>query len=158
MTLDVLVVLACLVLGNPSSASPLKMAVQEHYNCPVLPVESSPLSVPQTTQAPAGNTGPYRGMGNQTTDVERWRDLVTAYFPDDVELVMCLIKWESGGNQYALNQEGSGARGLLQVMPFWATAFGYGISDLDIPDVNLTISVYVQQQQGWGAWSALSKC
>ncbi|TFH60886.1 MAG: hypothetical protein E4G90_09865, partial [Gemmatimonadales bacterium] len=119
---------ACLYFGGcdlppPEPSAEAIFFYCEYYNCPVLEVESLPHTHTPTTLAPPPAPDPtYRGMGNQTTDVEQWRSLVTAYFPGSVDLVMCLIRWESGGNPNAINQQGSGARGLLQVMPFWAEA------------------------------------
>jgi len=90
----------------------------------------------------------FRGMG---ADVERWRALVAVYF-DDVETALCLIAAESGGNPDARNPS-SGASGLLQVLPSWASVFGYKSSDLFDPAVNLEISAALYADGGWGHWS-----
>ena len=44
----------------------------------------------------------------------------------------------------------AGARGLLQVMPFWAGECGGG--DLYEPWFNLACGLHVYGQQGWTAW------
>lgn len=90
----------------------------------------------------------FRGMG---VDVERWRALVAVYF-DDVETALCLIAAESRGNPDARNPS-SGASGLLQVLPSWASVFGYKSSDLFDPAVNLKISAALYADGGWGHWS-----
>jgi hypothetical protein len=90
----------------------------------------------------------FRGMG---VDVKRWRTLVAVYF-DDVETALCLIAAESGGNPDARNSS-SGASGLLQVLPNWASVFGYEPVDLFDPAVNLEISAALYADGGWGHWS-----
>jgi hypothetical protein len=90
----------------------------------------------------------FRGMG---ADVEQWRPLVAVYF-DDVETSLCLIAAESGGNPDARNPS-SGATGLLQVLPSWASVFGYEPVDLFDPNVNLEISALLYADGGWGHWS-----
>lgn len=92
----------------------------------------------------------YRGMGS---NVEQWRPLVSQYFnPGDVDTVMCLIGKESGGNTNARNRS-SGASGLMQVLPGWASDFGYHPNDLFNPSVNLSISRYLRDNGGWNHWS-----
>ena len=95
---------------------------------------------------PTGST--FRGMGS---NVEQWRALVAVYF-NDVETALCLIAAESGGNPDARNPS-SGASGLLQVLPSWASVFGYKSSDLFDPAINLEISAALYADGGWGHWS-----
>ena len=90
------------------------------------------------------------GMGD---DPERWRSLVSLYFaPEDVDRVICLMGKESGGNPGARNSS-SGAAGLMQVMPFWASRHGYEYDLLFNPAVNLRIASGIRDEQGWGAWT-----
>jgi hypothetical protein len=90
------------------------------------------------------------GMGD---DVERWRPLAGLYFAvDDLDRLLCLMTAESGGNPDARNP-GSGASGLMQVMPSWAGVFGYSRADLFRPDVNLWVASQILDRQGWVAWS-----
>lgn len=99
----------------------------------------------------------YRGMGNQTTDVERYRPLAEAYFTGEVELALCVMKWESGGNPNARNTS-SGASGLWQVMPFWATSFDLASAEmLYEPGVNAWVASEIRRLQGWTAWSAYNR-
>ena len=91
-----------------------------------------------------------QGMGNQGSDVERWRGLVAAHFPANaVNTMLCLMRYESGGNPNATNPS-SGAAGLLQVMPFWWDHYG---GDRYDPDTNIRVARLIWDQQGYGAWS-----
>lgn len=92
----------------------------------------------------------YRGMG---TDVERWRGLVSAYFTN-VDAMLCIMAGESGGNPNAINQQGSGAAGLFQVMPFWWAAYGGNRYD---PEDNTSMAALIYSQQGYAAWPNTSK-
>ena len=51
------------------------------------------------------------------------------------ELVLALIEVESGFNRFAVS--GSGARGLMQVMPFWKKEIGHPRDNLFEPRTNL---------------------
>lgn len=107
-------------------------------------------ATPQPVSAPGDS-----GMGNQTSDVERWRGLVSQYFTD-VDHALCVIKYESGGNPTAVNAT-SGAAGLFQIMPFWWDAYGGNRFD---PETNIALASVIQSQQGWGAWNVVNdgKC
>lgn len=97
---------------------------------------------PVTTPIPSGCEG-----------VEQWRLLASAYFGwKEVDRVLCLMERESAGDPGAHNG-GSGASGLMQVMPFWAGRYGYHRSDLFDPAVNLWIAARIREEQGWRAWS-----
>lgn len=89
----------------------------------------------------------YRGIGS---NVEQWRGLVAAHF-SDVDRALCLMTYESGGNPNATSW--AGARGLLQVMPFWAEHLGLSPNALYDPATNIRVARYVYGQQGWWAWS-----
>lgn len=94
-----------------------------------------------------------RGMGDGADDVEQWRPLVAGHFePEDVETVLCLMRFESGGNPDAQNRS-SGASGLMQVMPDWAPVFGVSRSDLFTPEINLYIARRLRDDGGWNHWS-----
>lgn len=88
----------------------------------------------------------YKEMGS---GVEQWRGLVSKYFTD-VNKVLCLMGYESGGNPNATSY--AGARGLLQVMPFWAESLGISPNSLYDPATNIKVAKYVYDQQGWNAW------
>jgi hypothetical protein len=118
----------------------------------------------QTAQPTAGSTTqpeqegfPNRGMGNQTTDVERWTSLVQQYFPINYKDMLCIMSKESGGNPNAKNAH-STAMGLFQVMAsVWADAFGLEPENLYHPETNVRIAKKVYDQQGYSAWPNTSK-
>lgn len=89
----------------------------------------------------------YQGIGS---NVEQWRGLVGEYF-SDVDRALCLMRYESGGNPNA--KSWAGARGLLQVMPFWAESLGMSPDALYDPTTNIKVAKHVYDQQGWWAWS-----
>lgn len=96
----------------------------------------------------------YRGMGNGTTDVDKWVELIEIHFGDlgdeTTTRVRCLVRAESGGNPEALSY--AGAHGLMQIMPFWAEEFGITVESLYQPDVNMWVARKVYEIQGWEAW------
>lgn len=98
-------------------------------------------SPPQTTRPVDRSLG---------SNVEQWRGLVAGYFAD-VDRALCLMGYESGGNPTATSH--AGARGLMQVMPFWARSLGMSADALYDPATNLEVAAYVYGQQGWWAWS-----
>ncbi len=53
----------------------------------------------------------------------------------DPELVLAVIHVESGFDRFAVSA--SGARGLMQIMPFWKKEIGHPTDDLFNPRVNL---------------------
>jgi membrane-bound lytic murein transglycosylase MltF len=86
--------------------------------------------------------------------VEQWRPLVATYFgdiPGAVDICLCLMARESGGNPDAYNP--SGASGLMQVLSGWADNFGYTPADLFNPSVNLAIARALYDDGGWKHWS-----
>lgn len=83
-------------------------------------------------------------------NVEQWRGLVSQHFAD-VDRALCIMSYESGGNPTA--RSSAGARGLLQVMPAWAYAFGYQPDDLYVPAINISVARKVYDIQGWNAWN-----
>lgn len=86
--------------------------------------------------------------------VERWRPLVSIYFPDEeVDTAMCIIDHESKGNPDADNPTSS-ARGLFQVLgSLWAPHYGVARTDLYDPVVNTRIARDIWDNYGWWAWS-----
>jgi len=84
--------------------------------------------------------------------VEQWVPLVAGHFePEDRERILCLMGFESEGNPTAKNP--SGARGLMQIMPFWASEYGLEVDELFVPEINLWVARKVLDSQGWTAWS-----
>ncbi len=89
--------------------------------------------------------------------VEKWRPLVSVFFePSEVDRVMCLMILESRGDELAQNLS-SDAAGLMQVMPFWASHFGYSYTDLFDPVINLKVASNILDLQGWTAWSPYNR-
>jgi hypothetical protein len=87
-------------------------------------------------------------------DTERWRPLVSLYFPpDEVETALCIIGHESNGDPEADNPTSS-ARGLFQVLgSLWAPHYRVAHADLDDPIINTRIAVDIWEDYGWWAWS-----
>jgi hypothetical protein len=113
----------------------------------------NPQPAAQTTAGfatgPAPAPAPVSG-GN----VERWRELVSAYFPaGDVDRALCLMDHESGGDPDALNPTSSAA-GLFQVMPFWWDHYG---GDRFNPETNVRVAALIKADQGWTAWSPYNR-
>lgn len=107
--------------------------------------------------APSPKPSVYRGMGNGGSDVERWRSLVAEYFPNEVELALCVMRGESGGNPNAKNRK-STARGLFQILgSLWAPHFGVSYNDLYDPYLNVRLAAKIRQSQGWTAWSVYNR-
>ena len=89
-----------------------------------------------------------RGMGG---NVEQWTPLILVYFPEtDLNRVLCIMTYESGGNPNAYNP--SGASGLMQIMASWADNFGYEAGDLFNPSVNLEIAKALRDET-WRHWN-----
>ena len=91
----------------------------------------------------------YHGMGS---DVEQWRSLVAEHFAD-VELALCVMRYESGGNPSAASPTDD--HGLFQIhYPIWGPAFGVSRADLYNPVTNVILAQRIWELQGWQAWSA----
>ncbi len=89
-----------------------------------------------------------RGMGN---DVLQWVPLILVYFPEsELDLVLCVMAAESGGNPNAYNP--SGASGLMQILASWADDFGYVPADLFDPAINLAIARQLSDDS-WYHWN-----
>ena len=108
---------------------------------------------PSPTASPSSS---HRGMGS---DIEQWRGLISAYFPaDQVEMALCIIRYESGGNPGAKNPLSS-ARGLFQILAsLWAPHYGVAYETLYDPTTNTEIAADIWRNDGWSAWSTLSDC
>ncbi len=90
-----------------------------------------------------------RGMGN---NVLQWIPLILVYFPEsDLPRVLCIMKFESGGNANAYNSD-YGASGLMQILPEWAPKYGYTVGDLFDPAINLEIA-RILRDDTWRHWN-----
>ncbi len=91
---------------------------------------------------------------------ERWRALVSIYWPADlVDRAMCVLWHESRGREWIDNPR-SGAAGLFQIMPFW---WEKGLpseyrGDRHDPVTNVRAAYYIYTRQGWRAWTVLPLC
>lgn len=90
-------------------------------------------------------------------NVEQWRGLVAQHF-SDVDKALCVIRYESGGNPYARSYKD--ARGLFQLMFWWADHFGISRDSLYDPATNVRYAAKVLGAQGWRAWNVVKsgKC
>ena len=130
---------------EPFSPEPL---IFDYPDTPISLAESRLVNTHPPQPEPEAETYAFSGMGD---NVEQWRPLVAGHFePGDVNRVLCLMSKESGGNPTAKSH--AGARGLMQIMPFWAGDIGVSVSDLYKPEINLFAARHVKDQQGWGAW------
>lgn len=126
-----------------------------------------PASSPGTTAASPSTTTSASGDGGRSWDhppaVERWRSLVTSFFPSHrVEEALRIIDCESNGDPDAYNPY-SGASGLFQFIPStWATTApraGYAGASPFEPEANVASAAWLAneyQRQGeyyWQAWS-----
>lgn len=86
-----------------------------------------------------------------TYGVERWRALVSAYFPTEVvDQVLRVMTCESSGNPSAFN----GANyGLMQINAVHAAKVNGPLSRLYEPEENLRVAAIIWRDQGWGPWS-----
>ncbi len=125
--------------------------------------EAAPVLTPRTletidTAAPEeiASSGRPRDAGFPAA-VERWRPLVTEYFPDGwADWALQVISCESHGDPTALNRRTS-ARGLMQHLSrYWAgraAAAGWaGASPYD-PEANIAVGAWLLADGGTSHWS-----
>ena len=101
----------------------------------------------------------FTGMGNRTTDVERWRPLVEEHFePGDVPRALDIMRCESGGNPYAKNPT-STASGLFQHLKgWWGGAWGPAFDPFD-PNASVENAARLRYLNGgWSDWYASRHC
>ncbi len=85
--------------------------------------------------------------------ITQWVPLLEQHFPPDlVDNMLCLIRYESGGNPNAQNR--SGATGLLQIMPSWQNRWPGDYFD---PAWNIAMARRIYDIQGLGAWNPYNK-
>jgi peptidoglycan hydrolase CwlO-like protein len=129
---------------------------------------STTLAPPTTTTTPGAppvttTTLPPVSGGTFPPAVERWRPLVTTYFPADrVEGALQVIRCESYGDPDAYNPY-SGAGGLFQFLPStWATVSpraGFAGADIFDGEANIGTAAWLtgyyaaQGSDPWAAWA-----
>lgn len=120
------------------------------------PLQSA--SASSSKPKPTGDTG----MGS---NVEQWRDLVTQYFPGEVEMALCVIAGESGGNPNAQNPRSSAA-GLWQflrstwdkMVPRDVTGGSYDSGAVLDPVAATRAAAWLRHAAGWSQWNAAARC
>ncbi len=123
-----------------------------------IPSEGTTTTVAET----ATTTTPPASVGS---GVERWRGLVSAYFPADlVDQALRVIECESRGDPTARNPY-SGASGLFQFMSrtwSWASeGAGFGGADVYDPEANVASAAWLVDYSlatghsggAWGHWN-----
>jgi hypothetical protein len=164
LPIQALSIVACLWFGCPESEIP-EVYSPEPNTTHYLEVEPTAIALNQPIDlaepepvAQSTSQSANRGMGNRTSDVEEWRPLVAGHFnPEDVDMALCLMSFESGGNPNAKNPRSS-ARGLMQIMAsVWAEEYGFSYDDLYTPEINLFVARKVKDTQGWGAWAPYNR-
>jgi hypothetical protein len=99
-----------------------------------------------------------RSMGS---DVERWRTLVATYFVSEkVNIALCIMEHESGGNPDAKNPLSSAA-GLFQflqstwdgMIPNSVAGGSYDSGAPYDPEKNVRAAAWLQAAEGWSQWN-----
>ncbi len=160
-------VAAVLLVPSPGEPGPdltrlvtYRSACVDHPVCQTPPPPTAPEPTPAPTPEPAPvaaatppPSAPAPAALGSPAGVERWRELVAAYFPaDQVDRALQVMACESGGDPSAVNPS-SGASGLMQVMPFWADALALPHDALFDPATNLDVAAWIWGQGGWSHWS-----
>lgn len=133
------------------------------------PAATAPTTTTTTTPPPDGSTTtttapppPITG-GDFPPAVERWRPLVSSYFPPArVDGALTVIRCESYGDPNAYNPY-SGASGLFQFLPStWATVSpraGFGGASVFDPEANIGTAAWLtgyyasKGSDPWSAWA-----
>lgn len=94
--------------------------------------------------------------------VEPWRPLVAEYFAaGDVDLALCVISYESGGDPDAANPTSS-ARGLFQHLGrYWedrSRRAGWEGADILDPTANVAVAAWLAYYGGWSHWVTIRRC
>jgi Transglycosylase SLT domain len=119
--------------------------------------------VPARSPAPSNS-----GMGS---NVEQWRSLVAEFFPGEVDIALCVIRGESGGNPNAKNPNSSAA-GLWQFLkstwdktspddfgvPIEVTGGSYDSGAPFDPVAATRAAAWLRNAEGWGQWNAYRRC
>ena len=119
--------------------------------------------LPRVESTASNDSSTHRGMGS---DVEQWRDLVAAHFPaSQVDLALCVMSGESGGNPNADNPRSSAA-GLFQflqstwdgMVPSSVTEGSYASGQVYLPEANVRAAAWLAANVGWSQWNAYWGC
>lgn len=87
-----------------------------------------------------------------TEGVEQWRAMVDYYWGKHgaTDRMLAIMHCESRGRWWVYNEQGSGAAGLFQIMPFWKKVWGGDYLD---PWINAATAYQIWLDDGYGAWS-----
>lgn len=113
-------------------------------------LQAIPTSVPTVVVSPTSVPTITRTITSESSAVAT----VLSYFPSSIQGIMArIIQCESSGNQYAVNPY-SGAFTMLQMLPFWATQYGYTVDEVK-NSLELTgyIGRKIYDTQGLSAWA-----
>jgi len=146
--------LGCLLL-NIGEATPTKSPSNFKKNIKVAEVVKpvvapTPLPTPVPTPVPTPTPKPVPSGSCELVNRYNW--------PRAVARAVCL--GESSGNQNSTNMGDNhrscvGSFGLMQIGCFWAPYYGYAVSDLYNPEINMEIAYKIWARNGsFGAWSA----
>jgi soluble lytic murein transglycosylase-like protein len=106
-------------------------------------------------QATLSDTRRY--IGAYGVNVGRWVWLAgdVGWPRGELGTLMFVIERESGGSPLSDNTQGSGAAGLLQLMPGWYAGDYYDFPDFDphVPRLNLKYGYLGWLVDGWIPWS-----
>lgn len=86
--------------------------------------------------------------------VEQWRSMVEYYWAkhgySHVDRMLRIMWCESKGIPWEMNDAGSGAEGLFQIMQFWKVQWPGNYKD---PWTNAAVAYQIWLEQGYQAWS-----
>lgn len=84
--------------------------------------------------------------------VEQWRPMVDYYWGKHgaTTAMLKIMQCESRGRWWVMNEQGSGAAGLFQIMPFWKKLWAGDYLD---PWINAATAYQIWLVQGYGAWA-----
>lgn len=86
--------------------------------------------------------------------VEQWRSMVAFYWGKHgyahVDRMLRIMRCESGGKWWVMNEQGSGAEGLFQIMQFWKKKWPGNYKD---PWTNAAVAYQIWLTQGYRAWA-----
>ncbi len=111
-----------------------------------------------TRPQPAYKPITARGMGS---DVQQWVPLLLKYFPESsLDLALCVMTAESGGNPNAANPY-STAAGLFQflrstwdnIVPRSVTGGSYDSGQVYQPEANIRAAAWLVANDGWHHWN-----
>jgi hypothetical protein len=87
-----------------------------------------------------------------TEGVEQWRSMVDYYWGKHgaTDRMLDIMDCESRGRWWVMNEQGSGAEGLFQIMQFWKKDWPGDYKD---PWTNAAVAYQIWLEQGYGAWT-----